>query len=199
MMRAWIVAGCIALGGCASAPPHYYTLSSPQASHNVADISGVAPYAINAVTIPAEVDRNAIVAQQKEGHLLLLSDDRWTAPLGAQIQTALSQGLEARLGMPPVQNLALGARDSKVTQVFVDVQRFDMVPGQHVALSVAWRVQFPGGKPMFTCFTRLMQPVDVGVTPLVLGQQRNIQALSEQIAQMLMRRAAPSGAACRQG
>ena len=64
--------------------------------------------------------------------MLLLSDDRWTAPLGAQIQTALSQGLEARLGMPPVQNLALGARESKVTQIFVDAQRFDMVPGQHV-------------------------------------------------------------------
>jgi uncharacterized lipoprotein YmbA len=187
------------LAGCASAPPHYYTLSSPQSSHKLADVSGVAPYALNAVTIPAEVDLNAIVAQQKEGHLLLLSDDRWTAPLGAQIQTALSQEIEARLGMPPVQNLALGARDGKVTQVFVDVQRFDMVPGQHVALSVAWRVQFPGGKLMFTCFTRLMQPVDVGVTPLVLGQQRNIQALSEQIAQMLMRRAAPSGTACRRG
>lgn len=199
MMRAWIVAGCVVLAGCSSAPPHYYTLSSPQASQKVADISRVAPYAINAVTIPAEVDRNAIVAQQKEGHLLLLSDDLWTAPLGAQIQTALSQGLEARLGMPPVQNLALGVRDNKVTQIFVDTQRFDMVPGQHAALSVAWRVQFAGGKPTFTCFTRLVQPVDVGVTPLVLGQQRNIQALSEQIAQMLMRRAAPSGAVCRQG
>ena len=199
MMRAWIVAGCVVLAGCASAPPHYYTLSSLQASQKVADMTGVAPYAINPVTIPAEVDRNAIVAQQKEGHLLLLSDDRWTAPLGAQIQTALSQGLEARLGMPPVQNLALGARDSKVAQVFVDVQRFDMVPGQHAALSAAWRVQSPGGKLTFTCFTRLVQPVDIGVTPLVLGQQRNIQVLSEQIAHMLMRRASPSGAVCRQG
>ncbi len=129
----------------------------------------------------------------------MLSDDLWTAPVVAQIQTALSQGLEARLGMPPVQNLALGVRDNKVTQIFVDTQRFDMVPGQHAALSVAWRVQFAGGKPTFTCFTRLVQPVDVGVTPLVLGQQRNVQALSEQIAQMLMRRAVPTGASCRQG
>jgi uncharacterized lipoprotein YmbA len=196
MMRAWIVMGCVVLGGCASTPPHYYTLSSPQAAQALADASGVAPYALNAVTVPAQVDRNAIVVQQKAGHLLLLSDDLWSAPLGAQLQTALSQGLEARLGRPPVQNLAVGARDSKVTQIFVDVQRFDMVPGQHVALSAAWRVQFPGGKPTFTCFTRLTQPVEVGVTPLVLGQQRNVQELSQQIAQMLMRRAAPQGASC---
>jgi len=196
MMRAWIVIGCVVLGGCANTPPHYYTLSSPQAAYALADASGVAPYALNVVTVPAQVDRNAIVVQQKAGHLLLLSDDLWSAPLGAQLQTALSQGMEARLGRPPVQNLAVGARDSKVTQIVVDVQRFDMVPGQHVALSAAWRVQFPGGKPTFTCFTRLTQPVEVGVTALVLGQQRNVQELSQQIAQMLMRRAAPQGASC---
>ena len=196
MIRAWIVMGCALLAGCASTPPHYYTLSSPQAAHVLADTPSVAPYALNAVTVPAQVDRNAIVVQQKAGHLLLLSDDLWSAPLGAQLQTALSQGLEARLGRPPVQNLALGARDSKVTQIFVDVQRFDMVPGQHVALSAAWRVQFPGGKPTFTCFTRLTQPVEIGVTALVVGQQRNVQEFSQQIAQMLMRRAAPQGASC---
>jgi uncharacterized lipoprotein YmbA len=171
-------------------------LSSPQASHAQADAPGVAPYALNAVSVPVQVDRNAIVVQQKAGHLLLLSDDLWSAPLGAQLQTALSQGLEARLGRPPVQNLAVGTRDSKVTQIFVDVQRFDMVPGQHVALSAAWRVQFPGGKPALTCFTRLTQPVEIGVTALVLGQQRNVQELSQHIAQMLMRRAAPQGASC---
>ena len=196
MMRAWIVIGCVVLGGCASAPPHYNTLSSPQTVSAVAGAPRVAPYAINSVSVPAQVDRNALVVQQKEGHLLLLSDDLWSAPLGAQLQTALSQGLEARLGMPPVQNLALGARDSKVTQIFVDVQRFDLVPGQQVTLSVVWRVQFPGGKPTFTCLTRLTQSVDVGVTALVLGQQRNVQELSQQIAQMLMRRAAPQGASC---
>ena len=196
MMRAWIVISCVVLGGCASAPPHYYTLSSPQAVSTVAGAPSVAPYAINSVSVPAQVDRNALVVQQKEGHLLLLSDDLWSAPLGAQLQTALSQGLEARLGMPPVQNLALGARDSKVTQIFVDVQRFDLVPGQQVTLSVVWRVQFPGRKPTFTCLTRLTQSVDVGVTALVLGQQRNVQELSQQIAQMLMRRAAPQGASC---
>ncbi len=196
MMRAWIVMGCALLAGCASTPPHYYTLSSPQAAHALADAPGVAPYALNAVTVPAQVDRNAIVVQQQAGHLLLLSDDLWSAPLGAQLQTALSQGLEARLGRPPVQNLAVGTRDSKVTQIFVDVQRFDMLPGQHVALSAAWRVQFPGGKPTFTCFTRLTQPVEIGVTALVVGQQRNVQELSQQIAQLLMRRAAPQGASC---
>lgn len=196
MMRVWMTAVLLALVGCASTPPHYYTLSSAQPAQKLADAPGVSPYAVNAVTIPAEVDRNAIVAQQQEGHLLLLSDDRWTAPLGSQIQTALSQGLEARLGTPPVQNLALGTRDSKATQIFVDVQRFDMVPGRHVVLNAAWRVQFPGGKLTFTCFTRLTEPVDVGVTALVLGQQRNVQALAQQIAQTLMRRTAPQGAFC---
>ena len=196
MMRGWIAASCVVLGGCASAPPQYYTLSSPQPAQAVADASGVAPYALNTVTVPAQVDRDAIVAQQKEGNLLLLNDDRWTAPLGAQLQTALSQGLEARLGTPPVQNLALGARDSKVTQIFVDVQRFDMVPGQYVALNAAWRVQFAGAKLTITCFSRLTQSVDIGVSALVLGQQRNVQALSQQMAQTLMRRSAPSGVAC---
>ena len=71
MMRAWIVIGCVVLGGCASAPPHYYTLSSPQTVSAVAGAPRVAPYAINSVSVPAQVDRNALVVQQKEGHLLL--------------------------------------------------------------------------------------------------------------------------------
>jgi uncharacterized lipoprotein YmbA len=196
MMRRWIAASCVVLSGCASAPPQYYTLSSPQPAHVVADASGVAPYALNSVTVPAQVDRDAIVVQQKEGRLMLLNDDRWTAALGAQLQSALAQGLEARLGRPSVQNLALGARDSKVTQIFVDVQRFDMVPGQYVALNAAWRVQFAGAKLALTCFSRLTQTVDIGVSALVLGQQRNVQALAQQIAQSLMRRTAPSDVSC---
>jgi hypothetical protein len=38
--------------------------------------------------------------------------------------------------------------------------------------------------------------VDIGVSALVLGQQRNVQALAQQIAQSLMRRTAPSDVSC---
>jgi hypothetical protein len=49
-----------------------------------------------------------------------------------------------------------------------------------------------------TCFSRLKQNVEIGVTALVLGQQKNTQLLSAQIAQALVSRSAPADAQCTQ-
>ena len=65
-----------------------------------------------------------------------------------------------------------------------------------LALEPLWRVRFAGTKNFLTCFVRLQEPVGVGVTPLVLGQQKNIQQLSVLIAETLTRQGKPSGANC---
>jgi hypothetical protein len=98
--------------------------------------------------------------------------------------------------MPPVQNLASGPGDSIVTRIQVDVQRFDMVPGQYVAIHALWRIRFAGTNKVMTCFSRLQQTVPIGVAALVTGQQKNTQQLSTQIAQALETRTAPAGAQC---
>jgi len=104
--------------------------------------------------------------------------------------------LTTQLGMPPVQSLTPGMRDPDVSVVQVDIQRFDLVPGQQVTLEALWRVRFAGSKKLLTCFVRLQEPVGVGVSALVLGQQKNVQQLAALIAETLTTQGKPKGANC---
>lgn len=127
---------------------------------------------------------------------MVLSDDRWTGSLSSQLSTAISQAMTQRLGMPPIQKLVAEAAGRGVTQIQLGIQRFDLVPGQSVALDAVWSVRFPGSQSFLTCYTRLQQSVGVGVLALVKGQQDNVQALADQLSEALISRRAPSGSRC---
>lgn len=193
LLLTWLAA----LVGCSSAPPVNYTLSPPL-PQGVATplVAKVGPYALAEVFVPPEVDHAELAVQQTDGRILLLANDLWSAPLGGHLRTALALELTKQLGMPPVQNLTPGMRDPEVSVVQVDVQRFDLVPGQQVALEAVWRVRFGGTKKQVTCFARLQEAVGVGVAPLVLGQQKNVQRLAALIAESLSGQGKPQGATC---
>ena len=117
---------------------------------------------------------------------MLLTNDRWSAPLGELIHNALSQSLTQQLGMPPLRNVGMTDGLKNVTKVMVDVQRFDMVPGQFADLDAVWEVRSSNARVRpVVCFSRLKQSVDVGVVPLVKAQQTNIIRLSAEIANVL--------------
>ena len=186
------------LAGCSTPAPHYYTLSPENTRPAVTPDPRMGAYALSPVTVPSEVDNSALVTREPNGRLLPLSDDRWTAALSSHLQSALSIDLTASLGMPPVQNINQSVTQNDVTQVQVDVQRFELVPGQYVALDALWRLRFRQNSTMLTCFSQFKQNVEIGVTALVLGQQKNTQLLSAQIAQALVSRSAPAQARCTQ-
>jgi len=153
-------------------------------------------YSLSDISVPAEVDNLSLVVRQGNGRLMLLADDRWTGSLSSQLSTAISQSLTQLVGMPPIQKLPAEAASASVTKVQLDVQRFDLVPGQYVALDAVWSIQASGSKSYLTCYTRLKQPVGVGVLALVQGQQNNVQALSVQVAQALLGQTAPTASSC---
>jgi uncharacterized lipoprotein YmbA len=156
-------------------------------------------YSLSEISVPAQVDNLSLVVRQGDGRLMVLSEDRWMGSLSTQLSTALSQSLTQRLGMPPLQKLVSEAAMSSVTKVQMDVQRFDLIPGQSVSLDAVWSVRFPGSKSFLTCYTRLQQPVGIGVLALVQGQQDNVQALATQLADTLLSRKAPVGSTCTGG
>ena len=186
------------LAGCSTPAPHYYTLSPEGARAAALPGQSVIVYALSPVTVPAEVDNTALVTREPNGRLLPLSDDRWAATLSSHLQSALGLELTSALGMPPVQNINQSVTQSEATQVQVDVQRFELVPGQYVALDALWRLRFRQSGIVLTCFSQLKQNVEIGVTALVLGQQKNTQRLAAQIAQGLVSRSAPAGVQCSQ-
>ena len=186
------------LAGCSTPAPHYYTLSPEGTRASAAAGQPLGAYALSPVTVPPEVDSTSLVVRETSGRLMLLSDDRWTATLSSHLQSALGLELTAALGMPPVQNINQSGTQGDATQVQVDVQRFELVPGQYVALDALWRLRFKQSGLVLTCFSRFKQNVEIGVTALVLGQQKNTQLLSAQIAQSLVSRSAPANAQCTQ-
>lgn len=186
------------LVGCSTPAPHYYTLSPEGTRTAPLPVQRVVAYSLSPVTVPPEVDNLALVTREPNGRLLPLSDDRWAAALSSHLQSALGLELTSALGMPPVQNINQSVAQSDATQIQVDVQRFELVPGQYVALDALWRLRFGQTGLVLTCFSRFKQNVDIGVTALVLGQQKNTQLLSSQIAQALVSRSAPAEAKCTQ-
>lgn len=198
MKKLWLIMFVAGLAGCSSPAPHYYTLSPEGTRASAASGQRVVTYALSPVTVPPEVDNTALVTREPNGRLMLLSDDRWTATLSSHLQSALGLELTAALGMPPVQNINQSVMQGDATQVQVDVQRFELVPGQYVALDALWRLRFRQSGLVLTCFSRFKQSVEIGVTALVLGQQKNTQLLSAQIAQALVSRSAPADAQCSQ-
>jgi len=98
--------------------------------------------------------------------------------------------------MFPIQKLVSEAATPSVTKIQLDVQRFDLIPGQSVALDAVWSVRSPGSKSFMTCYTSLQQPVGIGVLALVQGQQVNIQALAQELSKVLLTGQAPSGSRC---
>lgn len=193
--RLALATGIFSLIGCAGPPAQHYTLSRVEAQSTAA-IAKVGPYTLSEISVPAEANNTSLVVRQGDGRLMVLSEDRWTGSLSSQLSTAISQAMTQRLGMPPVQKLVAEAAGSAVTKIQLDVQRFDLIPGQSVALDAVWSMRFPGSQSFLTCYTRLNQSVGVGVLALVQGQQNNVQALAMQLSEALLSRRAPAGSRC---
>jgi uncharacterized lipoprotein YmbA len=206
MMRSFkrlvLAMGILSLVGCAGSPAQHYTLSrvdaqsAPSSSVMPSTSAKAGAYTLSDVGVPAEANNISLVVRQGDGRLMVLSDDRWTGSLSSQLSTAISQEMTQRLGMPPIQKLVAEAAGASVTKIQLDVQRFDLIPGQSVAMDAVWSMRFPGSNAFLTCYTRLQQPVGIGVLALVQGQQKNVQALAAQLSEALISRKAPSGSSC---
>jgi len=206
MMRSFkrlvLAMGILSLVGCAGPPAEHYTLSRVDAqpalstSFVASNSAKAEAYTLSDIGVPAEADNVSLVVRKGDGRLMVLNDDRWTGSLSSQLSTAISQEMTQRLGMPPIQKLVAEASGASVTKIQLDVQRFDLIPGQSVAMDAVWSMRFPGSQSFLTCYTRLQQPVGVGVLALVQGQQKNVQTLAAQLSEALINRKAPSGSNC---
>jgi uncharacterized lipoprotein YmbA len=195
-----LLTGLVMLVGCGSTPNVYYTLSpasSPEAVASSAPKPFLKPYSVSIVGVPPQVDDTPLIVRMADNRLLLLTHDRWTAPLGELIQNALAQNLTQQLGMPPVRGFDMTEGLGNATRVIVNVQRFDMVPGEFAELETVWEVRSADARvrPLI-CYSRLRQSVDIGVVPLVAAQQTNIKELSAEIAATLQSGKPPASVTC---
>src|SRR5690242_15277088 len=86
------------MAGCGSSPPtRFYTLDAVKPQGSVPSKAAVSPVKVNAVHIPALLDRSAIVRRQAGNQLDISSRDHWGASFGEMARGVLTQDLQSRM------------------------------------------------------------------------------------------------------
>lgn len=157
------------LVACRSDPVHYHTLTPLAATAAGAEHLDN-ELQVERVTVPAQVDRSQIVVRQGANGLVILETDWWGANLADEVQNALTNLLHVQ------------TRGRVKTSLRLEVQRFDLVPGQYALLDSRWRVRAdqPSGSAAseLSCRSLLQTPAGVDIEDLVLAQQTNLSRLA---------------------
>ena len=174
------------LAACSSTPTQYLTLIPP-ATRTAPDSANALGPALLMVTIPSQVDQPQLAVRRSDGSMTLLETERWIAPLGDEIRSALALDL-ARQWAP---DSADGVR------VTVDVQRFDSVPGQYALLDAVWTLSVNGPAAQaqkISCRSSIRIPVSAGYPALAKGHQAALEQLAGEIAKQAPRLRSGGGA-----
>lgn len=182
--HAWTFAGALALGlaGCASAPMHYYTLTT-QGGPAVRIAPAPYPFELSPVNVPAQVDVPQLVVRTGGQGMQPLEGERWIAPLGDEIRGALSTDLANALGVADMSGLPGNGQPR--LRITLDVRRFESVPGSHALVEAAWSLHLTGtsgGQEALSCTSLASEQVGVGYDALVAGHQQALAALANRIA-----------------
>jgi len=152
---------------CSAAPPlRFHTLMPPPDASAPAAAAAV-PWQLGFVGVPVQVDRPQIVLRNDDGSMAVLEQERWIAPLGDELRTALAEALTRRLGPPA----SAGA-----WEVNVDVQRFESVPGRLARIDAAWSVR--RGEAVLRCLSSVEEPVVAGTVAMAAGHRQALQGLA---------------------
>lgn len=131
------------------------------------------------VGVPAALDQQPIVLRQGAGELRLLERERWAAPLGEELRSALAALLSRALAARDVSGLP---RTADALRVKVEVRRFESVPGSHALLEADWSLARGANPQRLLCRSEQRVSAGVGIDSLVQAHQRALQALAGEIA-----------------
>lgn len=188
MKRALVLLVTFGLTACSSPDIRYYTLQdvAPMRSETPATSPGFQFEMLN-VRVPTQVDIPQLVVRQNQAGLMILENDRWSAPLADEFRAAIADRLERRLGTSNLAGLPK-SKQRPILSVQIEVQRFDSLPGQYVLMDAVWslRLHGEGDQPArtLTCSSRLSQPASLELNNLVLAHQKVLDQLADVIAKM---------------
>jgi hypothetical protein len=137
-----LVSALMAVTGCTSAPPKFYSLSSTSTPIGLAPAN--LAVLVGPISIPAGVDRPEFVVQDGANKVDIEEFNRWSAPLNDSIAKVVAGDLSALLGTPDVATAPL-ANFNAAYRVTIDVQRFDSIRGQGAVLDAVWVVRKANG------------------------------------------------------
>lgn len=166
------------LGSCVSTSAHYYTLmSEPERS---APATVAVPFRLEIGSIPAQVDRSELVVRLPDGRMAIIDSERWIAPVGDELQNALSVELLRRLSaISPSE--PTGPRSLIIR---LNLERFESSPYRYALVEASWHVALksPAHNVSVLCRSRAYEQVTGSYPDLVRGYQRAVAAVASEIA-----------------
>lgn len=179
LLAACGAASLLAVSGCGSAEPTYYTLPSwPGASLLGPAVSvevrtpNVAPY----------LDRDTIVREDANDRLTLAEDASWASPLDELIGRALGADLAQRLPGSSVYTQASGLEGRPDTIVELDVTRLLRDAQGQAVLEATLSVHHAGGALGALPVRYARAPADGSIGALVSAMGALLGALADQVA-----------------
>jgi uncharacterized lipoprotein YmbA len=150
---------------------------------------------VQPVGIPAQADRQPLVLRRGSA-ISLIENERWAAPLGDELRSAMSARLTRELGTEDIGDHALSS-DIPVLKIRIDVQRFDAVFADHVSIDAAWTMRsVRGDRPDVVCWSEQRVAVGNGYDALVEGYQEMLDGLAASIASSARRLMERSSRSC---
>ena len=197
LSRTFAVTSIAALGACSSAPTHFYTLQHEPAPVANAAPPSSAPFQIEVlpVAVPPQVDQAEFLVRQSDQRVAVLDNERWAAPLAAELRGAFAADLVAALGTRDVYGLPRPAA-VPVYRIVIDVRVFDSWPGRHARIQADWSVRGDTEAALVTCTSTASIDVGADYDALVQGHQRAIAQISGDIAATVRGIAGGGAAAC---
>ena len=166
------------VGSCVSTSAHYYTLmSEPERS---ASATVAVPFRLEIGGIPAQVDRSELVVRLSDGRMAIVDSERWIAPVGDELQNALSAELMRRLGaVSPSEPTG-----TKSLIIRLNLERFESSPYRYALVEASWHLALksPAHNVSILCRSHAYEPVTGGYPDLVRGYQRAVAVVAAEIA-----------------
>ena len=129
------------LAGCASAPVHYYTLSSVPPAGSATPLQLTAPLGLERVTVPTELDRMQLVRRLDSTRVQILDEHRWAAPLDDMMRRVLTEDLALRLGSGAIAEPNEPANGERRASLAVDIREMYGDVDCAVTLHAAWTLK----------------------------------------------------------
>ncbi len=149
LLYAVLLAQTLLLAACATTSPetHFYTLSAEKLPVAEVKIDATAvKVSVWQVTLPEIVDRNQMVVRVDPNRVEIADFHRWAEPLRRAIPRVLAENLAQQLGSGYIVVAGQPAALTPEVRISLDLQKFDALMGEGVAVEALWTVRAPKGE-----------------------------------------------------
>lgn len=185
MKKKFFLIVCCFLSGClgSTLPSNFYLLQ-PQTNLNVVSNKKF-NVGIEAVKIPAYIDKPQIVWQKKDSTELKISElNRWGEPLSEMIQRTVISDLSKLIPYSFIKPKTF-SREDFTRIIFIEINRFDAVDGEMAYLEAWWSISNANGEITAQGKTNLSAPITHSYDSYIRTQSILIGQMAEQIAKKI--------------